>query len=85
MREPNFTELQELNDIAPASIFSIAPCQPNACEVIAQAKKIGINSSAAHTDVTAAEVFAAKDAGLTRSRRHWQTRRGLLCLHRYSH
>jgi len=65
VREPNFEELKELHDIAPATVFSIAPCQPNACEVISQAKEIGINSSAAHTEATAAQVFAAKDAGLT--------------------
>lgn len=65
VRQPNFAELKELHDIAPATLFSIAPCQTNACEVITQAKAIGINSSAAHTEATAAQVFAAKDAGLT--------------------
>lgn len=65
VREPNFAELKELHDIAPAKILSIAPCQPNACEVVTKAKEIGISSSAAHTDATAEQVYAAKDAGLT--------------------
>lgn len=65
VREPNFAELKEMHDIAPVSVFSIAPCRPNACEVIAAAKAIGISSSAAHSEATAAQIFAAKDAGLT--------------------
>ena len=65
VREPNLEELIEIHDIAPALIFSIAPCQNNAPEVIAGAKALGISSSAAHTEATYAEVLAAKDAGLT--------------------
>lgn len=65
VREPNLAELKEIHEIAPALIFSIAPCQPNSCEVIAGAKALGISSSAAHTEATYAEVMAAKEAGLT--------------------
>ncbi|MFC4995083.1 N-acetylglucosamine-6-phosphate deacetylase [Rubritalea tangerina] len=65
VREPNLEELKEIHDIAPALVFSIAPCQSNACEVIAGAKALGISSSAAHTEATYAQVLAAKDAGLT--------------------
>lgn len=65
VREPNLEELKEIHEIAPALIFSIAPCQPNACEVIEGAKALGISSSAAHSEATYAEMLAAKDAGLT--------------------
>jgi len=65
VREPNLDELKQIHAIAPALIFSIAPCQPNACEVIAGAKALGISSSAAHSEATYAEMLAAKDAGLT--------------------
>ncbi len=64
VREPNFDELKELHDVANVSVFSIAPCRKGACDVIAKAKEIGIRASAAHTEATAAEVFAAKEAGL---------------------
>ena len=65
VREPNIEELKEIHEIAPALIFSIAPCQNNACEVIADAKALGISSSAAHSEATYAQMLAAKDAGLT--------------------
>lgn len=65
VREPNLDELKQIHAIAPALIFSIAPCQPDACEVIAGAKALGISSSAAHSEATYAEMLAAKDAGLT--------------------
>lgn len=65
VREPKLEELVEIHEIAPAKIFSIAPCQPNACEVIAGAKALGISSSAAHTEASYAEVMAAKEAGLS--------------------
>jgi N-acetylglucosamine-6-phosphate deacetylase len=38
---------------------------PGALEVIREAKAIGVTSSAAHTSSTAAQIFAAKEAGLT--------------------
>jgi N-acetylglucosamine-6-phosphate deacetylase len=65
VREPNLEELQQIHAIAPALIFSIAPCQSNACEVIAGAKALGISSSAAHSEATYAEMLSAKEAGLT--------------------
>jgi len=65
VREPDFSELKAIHDIAPATVFSIAPCVPNACEVIKQAKEVGISASAAHTEATYAQVMDAKKAGLT--------------------
>lgn len=65
VREPNINELTEIHEITPALVFSIAPCRPNACEVIREAKSLGINSSAAHSEATSAELLAAKEAGLT--------------------
>lgn len=65
VREPNIAELKEIHAIAPVVVFSIAPCRPNACEVIRAAKSLGISSSAAHSEATHAEVIAAKNAGLT--------------------
>ncbi|SHJ38499.1 N-acetylglucosamine-6-phosphate deacetylase [Rubritalea squalenifaciens DSM 18772] len=65
VRKPNLDELLEIHEIAPARLFSIAPCVENACEVIAGAKAKGIHSSAAHTEATYAQVMDAKDAGLT--------------------
>ena len=65
VREPNIEELKQIHAIAPVLIFSIAPCQPNACEVIAGAKALGIYSSAAHSAATYTEMLAAKEAGLT--------------------
>ena len=65
VRKPNFSELKAIHDICPATVFSIAPCVENACDVIKEAKAIGINSSAAHTEATYEEVMNAKAAGLT--------------------
>lgn len=65
VRKPDFAELKAIHDICPATVFSLAPCQEGAAEVIKQAKEIGISSSAAHTEATYADVLAAKEAGLT--------------------
>ena len=65
VREPNIAELIEIHEIAPVLVFSIAPCRPNACEVIRAAKSLGISSSAAHSEATHAEIISAKNAGLT--------------------
>ena len=65
VREPNIDELKQIHQITPAIVFSIAPCRPNACSVIREAKSLGISSSAAHSEATSAEVLAAKNAGLT--------------------
>ena len=65
VREPNFPELKRIHDIARAMIVSIAPDVSGACECIKEAKAIGINSSAAHTSSSYAEIMAAKEAGLT--------------------
>lgn len=65
VRPPNLAELQAIHAIAKALIVSIAPDVPGALEVIQGARQLGITSSAAHTSATAAQVFAAKAAGLT--------------------
>lgn len=65
VRPPNMAELKAIHDIAPALIVSIAPDVEGALEVICQARELGITSSAAHTSATAAQVMAAKAAGLT--------------------
>lgn len=65
VRPPNLGELQAIHAIAKTLILSIAPDMPGALEVIHGATQLGITSSAAHTSATAAEIFAAKAAGLT--------------------
>jgi N-acetylglucosamine-6-phosphate deacetylase len=65
VRPPDFNELKRIHDIAPALIVSIAPDIEGALDVIRRAAEIGITSSAAHTSSTAAQIFAAKAAGLT--------------------
>lgn len=64
VRPPNFDELKRIHDIAPALIVSLAPDIEGANEVIAKAAAAGITSSAAHTSATAAQIAAAKRAGL---------------------
>ena len=65
VRPPNLGELEAIHRIAKTLIVSLAPDVPGALEVIRGAKQLGITSSAAHTSATAAQVFAAKAAGLT--------------------
>jgi N-acetylglucosamine-6-phosphate deacetylase len=65
VRLPNFGELKRMHEIAPVSVFSIAPDMEGACECINEAKAAGISSSCAHTSSTSAQVMAAKEAGLT--------------------
>jgi len=65
VRPPNLAELQAIHQLAPALIVSIAPDVDGALEVIRGAKALGITSSAAHTSSTAAQIMAAKAAGLT--------------------
>ena len=64
IRPPDFDELKRIHDIAPVLIVSLAPDMEGANEVIRKAAAIGITSSAAHTSSTAAQLFAAKAAGL---------------------
>ena len=64
VRPPNFAELKRIHDIAPARIVSLAPDIAGADALIRQAAAIGITSSAAHTSASAAQIFAAKQAGL---------------------
>lgn len=65
VREPDFSEIEALHAIAPALIVSVAPDVNGAVEFIAQATKVGITTSAAHTAATCEQILAAKDAGLT--------------------
>jgi N-acetylglucosamine-6-phosphate deacetylase len=64
VRPPDFDELKRIHDRAPVLIVSLAPDIAGADEVIRKAAAIGITSSAAHTSATAAQIFAAKEAGL---------------------
>ncbi|MEI6653374.1 MAG: N-acetylglucosamine-6-phosphate deacetylase [Verrucomicrobiota bacterium] len=65
IRPPDLTELEMLHAIAGILIVSIAPELAGAIDVIRGAKQLGITSSAAHTSATAAQMLAAKAAGLT--------------------
>ena len=65
VRAPDFAELEDLHAITPALILSLAPEMPGAIELIKGSRALGITCSAAHTSATAAQVFAACDAGLT--------------------
>lgn len=64
VRVPDFAELERLHGIARVLIVSLAPELPGALDLIRAAAALGITSSAAHTSATAAEIAAAKDAGL---------------------
>ena len=64
IRPPDFQELKRLHDIAPVRIVSLAPELEGATGLIRQAAEIGIIPSAAHTSATAAQIFAAREAGL---------------------
>ncbi len=65
VRPPDFAEVEDLHAIMPALILSLAPEMPGAIELIRGCRALGITCSAAHTSATAAQVFAACDAGLT--------------------
>lgn len=65
VRLPDFAELERIHEIAKVCILSLAPEMPGALGMIRAAAEIGIVSSAAHTSSTAADIAAAKQAGLT--------------------
>lgn len=65
VRPPDTDEIKALHAIAPAKILSLAPELPGALDLIRTCRELGITCSAAHTSSTAAEIFAACDAGLT--------------------
>ncbi|MEI7911658.1 MAG: N-acetylglucosamine-6-phosphate deacetylase [Verrucomicrobiota bacterium] len=65
VRPPNMAELAAIHAIAKVLIVSIAPDVEGALEVIRAAKLLGIASSGAHTSASAAQIRAAKAAGLT--------------------
>jgi len=64
VRPPDVEELKALHATSPLKILSVAPEMPGALEVIAEATKLGIVCSAAHTAATAEDLGAAKQAGL---------------------
>jgi N-acetylglucosamine-6-phosphate deacetylase len=64
IRPPDFAELRRIHAIAPVLILSLAPEIDGALALVREAAKLGIASSAAHTCATAAEITAAKQAGL---------------------
>lgn len=64
VRLPDWEELRDLHEIAPARIVSLAPEMPGAVELIAMATKAGIVCSAAHTSATYAQLAAGIAAGL---------------------
>ena len=64
VRPPNLDELSAIHAIAKALVVSLAPDVDGALEVIRGAKQLGITPSGAHTSATAAQIFAAKEAGL---------------------
>src|SRR5690606_7506604 len=64
VRLPDAGELERIHDIAPALVVSLAPEMEGALELIRKAAGLGITSSAAHTCATAADIAAAKKAGL---------------------
>lgn len=65
VRPPDYAEVEDLHAIMPAAILSLAPEMPGAVELIKGCRALGITCSAAHTSATAAQIFAACDAGLT--------------------
>ncbi|MES2439534.1 MAG: N-acetylglucosamine-6-phosphate deacetylase [Verrucomicrobiota bacterium] len=64
VRLPDFEELARIHEVAKVRILSLAPEMPGALELIRSAAEMGIVSSAAHTSSTAADMIAAKEAGL---------------------
>ena len=64
VREPDADELRELNEIFPIKILSLAPELAGAYELIREAKKMGIISSAAHTSADYKTLVQAMDHGL---------------------
>ena len=65
VRMPDFAEVEDLHNIAPVLILSLAPELPGAIELIEGCRALGITCSAAHTSATAAQVSTAADAGLS--------------------
>lgn len=65
VRPPDYAEVEDLHAIMPTAILSLAPEMPGAVELIKGCRALGITCSAAHTSASAAQVFAACDAGLT--------------------
>jgi len=64
VRPPDGEEMKSLHAISPLRVLSIAPEMPGAREVIAEATRLGIVCSAAHTAATHADILAAKQLGL---------------------
>lgn len=65
IRPPDFAELEDLHNITPVIILSLAPELPGALQLIDGCRALGITCSGAHTSATAAQILAACHAGLT--------------------
>lgn len=64
MRLPSVAEIQELHDICPVGLVSLAVELDGANDFIAAVSKLDITTSAAHSDATYAEFKAARKSGL---------------------
>ena len=65
VRKPNWSELDDIANMAPISILSIAPDVEGANDCIGMATRAGITCSAAHSSATHEQMMQAKQAGLT--------------------
>ena len=64
VRCPDFSEIKQLNEIAPVSIVTYAPEVENGLEFTQQLSEIGIIPSAGHSSANSKDIYNAKKAGL---------------------
>jgi N-acetylglucosamine-6-phosphate deacetylase len=64
MRLPDVEEIKKINQICPVGLVSLAVELDGGLEFISAMKRMGIVTSAAHSDATMAEFRAARDCGL---------------------
>ena len=62
---PDVSEIKKLNDLVPVKIITVAPEIEGAIPFIREMKKLGVVTSAGHSNATYADFLAAKKAGLT--------------------
>lgn len=65
VRPPDLVEFENLNRLGKILLHSLAPEMPGALDLIAAGNRLGIVSSAAHTNATFSEIQIAKQTGLT--------------------